>query len=285
MIDAVQQVRHIGFRGANVFRIRSGGALGRSHNGMHAGRQHKHHAPINGRHQRNRIAIPQSLPRHCDVSSRRSQEIAFARSAGECRRCVTPRAGCIDHHARGDREFLTRQAIFHECATKPAFTRNSLAYASHDRHMIRDHGARFTRRNRIGQREACVVSCGIPVARPTYQPSVRKRRLGCQHAAFAEGMVAPNIAEQCQRVVQRQAGAQFPSRNARALVHRPRECQRSHEMGRQLQQQPALSTGFKHQSEVTVFEISHAAVNKSRRTAGSTAGEIIALDQCGAKTG
>jgi hypothetical protein len=91
--------------------------------------------------------------------------------------------------------------------------------------------------------------------------------------------VPPDVAEERQRVVQREAGGQRPRPEARALVHGPGESEGPHEVRRQSEQASALGARLEDEPQMAVLEVADPAVDEPRRPARGPAREVLLLDE------
>ncbi len=173
---------------------------------------------------------------------------------------VGPRASGIHHYTGANAEALAGECIAHRC-TGGAF---AIDGERGHRRMVEHHGAVFRRVHRVGQRQSHIVGRRIPVAGAAEQVVRRQLRLGGQRFRARVSPVPADVAKEREQIVQPEAGAEFPSRNARPAVERPRELQRMRELGREVQQQAPLAARLEHQVQKGMFEVAHAAVYQAR---------------------
>jgi hypothetical protein len=186
--------------------------------------------------------------------------------------------GRVDHHARAHRDLGAAHAVVQRGPHAGAVRAGGEGQRPH-LHVRGDHRPGLVRGAGGGQRQPCVVGGRVPVRRAAAQPLGAQRRLERAHGGVVERAVRADVAEQRQRVVEREAGRQLPARHARAGVHRPGEAQRAHEVRRRAQQRAPLAAGLEDQGQVPVLQVAHPAVHQPRRAARRAAPEVVGLHQ------
>ncbi len=148
-----------------------------------------------------------------------------------------------------------------------------------DRAVVDDDRAGFHSADCVGECESRVVGRRIEVGCAAEQPVRLEHRFGVEHARAAESPVTSHVSEQGERIVQREPRAQLPLRDSRARIHRPCEGEWSDEMWSKAQQPSTFGARLEHKVQVSVLEVSDAAVHQTRRTARRSARKIILLDE------
>ena len=171
--------------------------------------------------------------------------------------------------------FALRRRILDRRSGDPA----SLQQQRRNQRVVHHDGARLRGTDRVGQRQSRIVRRRVKVARAAEQIVRAKHRLSGEHRVAIQPMISADIPEERENVVQHERSAEFPARNPRAAVHRPRELQRSHQVRRESQQSVSLGARLEDEMHMSVLEISHPAVNQPRRPARRSTGEIALLDE------
>jgi hypothetical protein len=145
--------------------------------------------------------------------------------------------------------------------------------------MVGDRRPRLRRRERVHEREARVVGRRVPVACAAGEGVGGQRRLQREHLGPRQPAVGLHVAEEGERVVEREPGAELPARHTRARVHGPGEGERTHEVRRDAQQGAPLATRLEHEPEVSVLEVADPAVDEPRRARRRAARPVVALHE------
>ena len=190
--------------------------------GERAGREHEHHAPVERREQRDRAAVADALARDGDVHALRAEHAA-APAPG--------RRGGGTASPHGPAAFTTTRARTSSVAAAERVARRARR-ATRPRAVERERArtsAWFTttragvaRGERVGEGEARVVGGGVEVAsRRRRSPSAARAPARARSTpARSERPVAADVAEERERVVEREPGARASSA-ARARRGRP----------------------------------------------------------------
>src|SRR4029079_1337940 len=94
-----------------------------------------------------------------------------------------------------------------------------------------------------------------------------ERRLSPEDRVARKATMPRHIAEERECVISEQSGAQFPTRDPRALVDRPGEFEWPYQMRREPEQGATLGARLEDQVDVGMLEGSHAAMNQPGRPA------------------
>ena len=147
------------------------------------------------------------------------------------------------------------------------------------RDVVAGDRPRLVRRDHVGEREPHVVGAGVPVLRAAGEPVAPERRLLAQHAGRREAACAPDVAEERERVVEREPRAQRPAREPLPGVERPGEAQRADEVRREREERAPLAARLEDEVQVAVLEVAHAAVHQPARARAGAARPVVALDE------
>ena len=194
----------------------------------------------------------------------------------ECADSVSPRAGGVHNRASLDLNGASVDTVVNPRTGYDCPFEQQLGHGG----VIQYRGAGVRRVNDVGECQTRIVRGGVPIRRTAEQTRTRNHRFNGDNSIAAEAFVPADISKQRQQIVQPEPGAKFPSGNPRSFVDRPCEPQGMHEFRCDAQQRPALTTGLEHQMQIGMLQVSHAAVNQPRRSAGSTAGEIVTFHEC-----
>ena len=151
-----------------------------------------------------------------------------------------------------------------------------------DLHVVGDECAVAVGVPHICQRQACVITLGVVVARPTLQPSGLEARFGTNHGALAQHPVAAHIPEQREQIVEPEACGELEAGDAAAGIHGKQKRQWPYEVRSDLEENAPFAAGFEYQRPVTVLEIPQAAVDQARGARTRPGAEVSLVDERGA---
>ena len=259
VIRRVEQVRHVALVGTHVLGRNIIERIGRAHDGESASGQHEHHAPVLWRDERERGDIAHPRTWHAHVHAFAPTHAGDRSRARQRLDAIAPRSRRIHHHPCSYFHGHSAFGIDHVRADNAI----TLAHEGMDPGVIYHHGAGSLRREDVRQREARIVRCRIPVPGTAPQLVRAQSRLSRQNATCIEPLVARDVPEKRQRIIEGQRHRQRPSCNTRPAIDRPRERQRMNEMRRDPQQCLPLAARLEHQVKLPMLEVANAAMHES----------------------
>ncbi len=179
----------------------------------------------------------------------------------ESSQLVGPGAGGIHHNAGANARGLARQDVAHD--------RTAHASVGLEQRRRLD----VVGRERAGTDSAAhgrddetrVVGLSVVVQGRADQAAVSQPWFDASHFLGAEPAMPTHVAECRQQIVEPHSGAQLPCGNTAAPIHGKEECERPHQMRRDLEKHASFAARFEDQVERALLEIANATVDEARR--------------------
>ena len=219
-----EQIAHVGAPGPHLVRVLVGRRVGRADDRVLSGWKGEHSAAVVGGEHRHRPTIADARGGDGDVHALRApHRVADLRPLEPGDRVSPGSAGTEDeprlHAQLGPTEQVADDRAIHGTSGRGERERRDLG-------VIDDRCTRVSRVDDIREREPGIIGAGVPVERAALEVRARERRLGREHAVGVEPVMAPDIPEQCEGIVERERRSELPALHSRAAIDRPGEAQR-----------------------------------------------------------
>ena len=230
-VGRAEQIDDVVARGAHVVRGALLIGVGRADVALIPPRQHEHHAPVDRRGERHRVAVPEPVPRDHDMRALGAAQEGLRARVVEPPHVVHPGPRSVHDDERAHRVRPVAQAVAHRRAAHAAVRLDELRRFGVARHQCAGPGGALHR----GDHQSGVVGLRIVVQRGAAEFLLPQARLQPQHGLAAEPAMHADVAERGKQVVQPHPGAKLPGWHPGPAVDGEEEGERPHQVRRHVE--------------------------------------------------